>query len=152
MTNETGRGGLAIIGGLLFVSLVAVALVVGVFLAMSGDSTSVFDLHQGECFVLPIAVDDTSLDEVEPVACTEPHDAEVVLTGQLNEAQDRDYPSDESLFAEIDAACAAVPIPDQFGMLPIAPDEASWQPLGGRFLCVAVPFGGGTVTNPVSTF
>lgn len=152
MNDQAGRGAIVIIGGLLFISIAAVAVVALVFVAMSGDTTSVFDLEPGDCFVLPIDGEDTSLEQVEPIACTGPHDAEVVLTGQLNADQDRDYPPDDALFAELDTRCAAVSIPDDFGMLPIAPDEASWQPLGGRFLCLAVPFGGAMVSQPTSEF
>jgi hypothetical protein len=152
MSNATSRGTLAVIAGLVCLSIAALVFVVFVFVAMTGGTTSVFDLEPGDCFVLPIDGADTSLYQVEPVACTAPHDAEVVMTGQLDADQERDYPSDDVLFAELDGRCAVVTIPAQFGMLPIAPDEASWQPLGGRFLCLAVPYGGGTVNRPVSAF
>lgn len=147
-----GRGSMATIVGLVLVALAALAVMIAIAVVVSGQSTSVFDLQTGDCFVLPIDGDDTSFDQVEPVACSEPHDAEVFATGQLNPDQDRDYPTDEMLFGELDARCAVGSVPAQFGRLPVGPNEASWDPLGGRFICVAVPFGGDLVSAPIAEF
>lgn len=152
IVRASSRTSTVTIFGLVLLAFAALAAVIAIAVAMSADSTSVFDLNAGDCFVLPIDGDDTSLEEVDSIGCAEPHDAEVVLVGQLNPDQDRNYPTDEALFAEVESNCSSVPIPAQFGMLPIAPDEASWNPLAGRFLCVAVPFGGGKESAPVADF
>ena len=134
--------------------VVTLVVVVGVLLVMFAmyNGTSVLDLEPGDCFVLPIDGDDLSVDSVDLVDCDEPHRAEAVLVGSLNPDRDREYPDDDALFDEVDERCALVvrEISPEFGMLPVAPNEASWEPLGGRFVCVAIPFGGGQVTGSIT--
>lgn len=131
----------------------AAVLAIAVVLSLSNE-TSWTDLEIGDCFDLAGAVEDAdgdlaALTSVETVACDEPHDAEVVGAGSLNPDGDRDYPSDDELFAEIDRECASL-VPDSvdpatFGIVPIAPDGHTWDDREGRFVCVAVVIGGGTV-------
>lgn len=133
------------------VAVVAVVAIVAIVVATRSDGTSVFDLDVGDCFDLPVGGDDVGVDVVDLVDCAEPHEAEVVLTGRLNEDRDRPYPSDAELFAEIDGRCAGTGIvPDGFGIVPVAPNEASWEPLEGGFLCVAIPVGGRPVTGSIT--
>lgn len=139
-----------------FVVLVATAvLAVAAVLSVSNE-TSWTDLDVGDCFDLAGAIDDADGDlaavmGVDTMSCDEPHDAEVVAVGELNAAGEREYPDDAQLFAEIDDACSGlVPAqvdPTTFGIVPIAPDERTWEGRGGRFACVAVVVGGGTVTG-----
>lgn len=125
------------------VALGAIAVLTG------GDGTALVDLEVGDCFDLP---DDmaSDLDEVDTVDCSEPHLAEVVALGVLNESGDEPYPGDDAaLFDVVDRACRAqdaVDSPD-FGLLPIAPTLALWESFEGRYLCVAIPFGGEPVTG-----
>ena len=133
------------------VAVVAVAGVVAIIAATRSNDTSIFDLEVGDCFDLPVEGDDVAVDVVELIECAEPHEAEVVMIGQLNAGQDRPYPADAELFDETDRRCAAADPgdPDRFAIVPIAPNEASWEPLGGTFLCVTYPYGGGPVTGSV---
>ena len=107
----------------------------------------IFDLEIGQCFDEPAAWSEGGGSEVEGVDvvdCAEPHDAEVVGAGALNPDGSAEYPSDEELFAVIDAACSqveGVPL-DRFGLIPVAPTAATWSALDGRYLCVALPYGG----------
>lgn len=121
-----------------------------VVVTRSGD-TSIFDLEVGDCFDLPVEGDDVAVDVVEVIDCAEPHEAEVVMIGRLNADRDRWYPVDDELFDETDRRCAVADLgdPDRFAMVPIAPDEASWEPLAGAFLCVALPYGGEPVTGSI---
>lgn len=130
-------------------ALAVLATMVAVLVFAGPDATSIHDLVPGDCFDLPIDGDDVRIETVEVSDCGEPHEAEVVLVGELNPDGDVPYPSDDDLFAEIDRRCAALPdeISDAFGVLPVAPDEASWGPFAGRFLCVAIPYGGGTTVG-----
>lgn len=130
-----------------------------VVLVTSTSSTALLDLEVGDCFVLPTSVTaadtDAEIDVVETVDvidCDDPHDAEVTAAGELNPDGDLDYPSDEELFAIVDQRCALVDtVPtDRFGVVPIAPTERSWTSLDGRYLCLAVPFGGGMVTGSIA--
>jgi len=139
---------------LALVAVLAAALgVLGVIVAvtvLSGtDVTSVGDLDMGDCFDVPFDGDDERVEAVEVFGCTEPHEAEVVAVGELNPDRDLPYPPDADLFAQIDRRCAALAgeVTDRFGLLPIAPEEASWEPLAGRFVCVAIPYGGGTTVG-----
>lgn len=133
---------------------IAIALIVVV---VSNTSTSLLDLRVGDCFDLPVAgseaarADDVEIVEtVEVIGCDEPHEAEVVAVGELNPDGDLAYPSDDELFAAVDPRCAAASVPlDRFGIVPIAPTERSWESFDGRFLCLAIPFGGEPVTGSI---
>lgn len=145
---------LGIVAGLVVLVLAAV-LAIATVLSLSNE-TSWTDLEQGECFDLAGAIADAdgvlaSVLSVETLGCDVPHDAEVVAVGELNEGEDRPYPDDDELFAEIDRACESL-VPDEvdadrFGIVPIAPEERTWNERQGRFVCVAVVRGGGTTTG-----
>lgn len=139
----------------LVVLVVAAVLAIATVLSLSNE-TSWTDLDPGDCFDMAGAIADADGDiadvtGVDTTDCDEAHDAEVVAAGSLNPDGDRAYPTDDELFGEIDRACASlVPDtvdPDRFGIVPIAPDERTWDGRGGRFVCVAVVRGGGTVST-----
>lgn len=127
--------------------LVAVSTLV--ILLVTSDPTTVLDLEVGDCFMIEAGGDNVEITSVEVIGCDRRHDAEVVLVGELNPDADRKYLADNELFAEVDRECATVPadLVAGFGLLPVAPNEASWQPFKGRFLCVAIPYGGAPVTG-----
>ena len=137
------------------VLVVAAVLTIAAVLSLSNE-TSWTDLDVGECFDLAGAIADAEGDlaavtGVDTVECEEPHDAEVVASGALNPDGDRAYPADDELFAEIDRACASL-VPATmdaatYGIVPIGPDERTWDDRDGRFVCVAVVRGGGTITR-----
>jgi len=123
----------------------------------SDAGTSLVDLDVGDCFDLPDdAAADGTIETVETVDCVVPHLAEVVLVGSLADG-DEPYPPDDELFAIVDRACrnAELDIDEvdsaSFGLLPIAPTVELWESFEGRFLCVAIPFGGDPVTGSVLT-
>jgi len=134
--------------------IVAVVLVlvigVGVIVVISADGeTAIVDLVVGDCFDLPEDADDAGeLRSVAIVDCSDPHLAEVVSVGDLNSGDDP-YPDDAELFASVEQACRAADVveSDQFGLLPIAPTRALWESFDGRYLCVAIPYGGDLVTG-----
>lgn len=141
------------------VTLAVTVIVAGVVAVLvlvaigADDDTSIVDLETGDCFDLPDVGDEDDvlrLETVEVVDCDDPHEAEVVASGTLNPDRDREYPSDEELFAEIDRRCAVdAVVPPEFGVLPVAPDAATWETFEGRFACVALRFGGGAVTGSI---
>lgn len=135
--------------------VVAAVVTIAAVLSLSND-TSWTDLDTGDCFDLANAIADAAGDlaavtAVDTVECTEPHDAQVVATGELNSDGVQPYPSDDELFATIDRACASLVAdtldPGTYGIVPIAPDERTWNQRAGRFACIAVVVGGGTVTT-----
>lgn len=137
------------LGALVAASIIAIAVV----LSLSNE-TSWTDLEPGDCFDLGGAVDDAEGDlasvfSIDTVDCTDEHDAEVVAAGELNPEGDQPYPNDDELFAAIDRACAAGASvdPATYGIVPIAPDERTWNERNGRYVCVAVALGGATVTG-----
>lgn len=136
--------------GLVVVGAVVFAIGVGVILLVtSSGSTALVDLEPGDCFDLANGDgDDGTLESVDVVDCAAPHLAEVVLVGDLNSGGEP-YPSDDELFVEIDARCrdAGVVDDEAFGLLPVAPTQELWDSFDGRFLCVAVPFGGEPVAG-----
>lgn len=140
----------------LAVLVAAAVLAIAAVLSLSNE-TSWTDLDAGDCIDLAGAVDDAadedaaSVFSVDTVDCDEPHDAEIVARGELDPDGDRPYPADDELFDEADRACADL-VPASvdtsvYGIVPIAPDERTWDERGGRFVCVAVVVGGGTVTG-----
>ncbi len=147
------------VGVLVAAAVVATAVAIGVILvATSGSATALLDLELGDCFDLPTeatagAGDDVEvIDTVDVVPCDRPHDAEVVALGALNPDGDEAYPSDDQLFARVDERCRSVDrIPlDRFGVVPIAPTERWWASFDGRFLCLAIPYGGEPTTGSIA--
>ncbi len=138
-----------LIAAVLLVIAVGVAIVAA--FTSSGAGTAIVDLEVGDCFDLP---DDASeadeLRTVDVVDCTTPHLAEVVSDGVLN-TDDAPYPDDDELFEVVERACrdAGVVDSDAFGLLPVAPTPELWASFEGRFLCVAIPFGGEPVTGSI---
>jgi hypothetical protein len=135
--------------GLLGAVVTAVVVAALLIVAATSSDTTVLELDVGDCFMIALESDSADIDTVDVLDCNDPHDAEVVFVGTLNSGTDRPYPSEAEMFAEIDRACAVVgdDLIEEFGLLPIAPNETSWEQFQGRFLCVAIPFGGEPVTG-----
>lgn len=127
--------------------------VVALLLATSGDDTLVLDLEPGDCLLLPEDMTNPAIGNVRVVGCDEPHEAEVFATGELDPDRDQPYPADpDQLFAQVDRACADTlaerpDVVDRFGVLPVVADERSWESFRGLYVCVAIPYGGGTTTG-----
>ncbi len=139
------------IAGLIAVVLVAIAAAVAALVLLSpGDDTIVLDLDAGDCFQVPDEIATATISKVDTIDCTKPHDAEVFATGELDPGRDQPYPGDQQqLFARVDRQCAAVltdhiDLAERFGVLPVVADERSWDSYRGRYVCVAIPYGGGT--------
>ncbi len=139
--------------GVVAAALAVMLVGVGVIAAVrTGDGTAVVDLEVGDCFDLDDADDDDGeIRSVDLVDCADPHLAEVVATGELN-PDEAPYPPDDELFALVEQACrdAAAVDSEAFGLLPVAPTSELWESFDGRFLCVAIPFGGEPVTGSIS--
>lgn len=140
------------VGFVVIAALVAIGVVLG-----ADDGTSWVDLEPGDCFDLAAALGETDADtgglllDVDPLDCTRPHDAEVVAVGRLDPSGDAVYPADDVLFGLVDDRCSLA-VGDRidrsrYGLLPIAPDERTWDDRQGRFACVAVVAGGGVVAT-----
>jgi hypothetical protein len=137
--------------GLVAVVLLALALAVAAALLLRpGDDEIILDLEAGDCFQVPDEIANSTISEIDTVSCDEPHEAEVFATGELNPERDQPYPEDEQqTFARVESRCASVLSGDddlerQFGVLPVVADERSWDSFRGRYVCVAIPYGGGT--------
>jgi hypothetical protein len=137
--------------GLVAVALVVVGLsVAALVLLRPGGDTIVLDLGPGDCFQVPDDIADATISKVESIACTKPHEAEVFATGELDPHRDQPYPDDDQqLFARVDRQCSDVlaghaGLAVRFGILPVVADQRSWDTYRGRYVCVAIPYGGGT--------
>ena len=138
-----------LVGVALLVVVVGVAVVAAI--GASDDGTTIVELDVGDCFDLPEDASDVEqLRSVEVVDCETPHEAEVVSDGTFD-TEDAPYPDDDELFLMVERACrdAGVVESDAFGLLPVAPSPELWESFDGRFLCVAVPFGGEPVTGSI---
>jgi hypothetical protein len=136
--------------GVVVVGIVGLGVVV--LVAASSDDTLVLDLDAGDCFDLAIDAGSAEIDKVRVVECDAPHEAELVALGSLNPDGGAARPDDEALFALVDARCASAldgrgDLLERFGILPVAADERSWEPYAGRYVCVAIPYGGGTTVG-----
>jgi len=132
--------------------LATIALGVVVIVVTSSDDTLVLDLGVGECFELTLDADLAEIRTVTDVDCGEPHLAEVVVVGELAPDGTAARPSDQELFAEVDERCAAAltsepVLLERFGILPVVADERAWDAFDGRFVCVAIPYGGVPTTG-----
>lgn len=134
---------------------IVAAIALGVLLlvvATSSGETLVLDLEPGECFDLADDDGSDAIGTVETAPCDEPHEAEAVAVGELDPADGAEAvprPVDDVLFEQVDARCAAAladraDLLERFGILPVVADEASWDEYDGRYVCVAIPYGGGT--------
>ena len=137
--------------GLIAVVVVAIGLATAAVVVLRpGGDTIVLDLDSGDCFQVPDDIADATIAEIDTVGCSKPHEAEVFATGELNPDRDQPYPADaQQLFAQVDAKCAAAladhpDVLERFGVLPVVADEKSWSSFRGRYVCVAIPYGGGT--------
>lgn len=137
--------------GLIAAALVAIGVAVAALVLLRpGDATIVLDLDAGDCFQVPDDIAEATISKVDTIDCTKPHEAEVFASGELDPGRDQPYPGDEQqLFARVDRQCAAVladhsDLVDRFGVLPVVADERSWDSYRGRYVCVAIPYGGGT--------
>jgi hypothetical protein len=134
--------------------VVAIAIgVLSIVVVLSGGhDTLVLDLEAGDCFDMPADMSQATITKVDTIDCTDPHGAEVIATGQLNPDRDVPYPADNVLFSQADRECTAAiagqsDVADRFGVLPVVPNEKSWDSYRGRYVCVAIPYGGGTTTG-----
>lgn len=142
--------------GIALAVIAAIALgVLLIVVASSSDDTLVLDLEPGECFALTTDAGADTIGTVEVASCDEPHDAEAVFVGELDPGGadgDVPRPDDDDLFNQVDARCAAAledrpELLERFGILPVVADEVSWEQYDGRFVCVAIPYGGGATTG-----
>ena len=128
---------------------VAIALIAVIAVVGRSDATSIVDLEVGDCFDLPDDAADR-IDLVDVVPCDDLHEVEVVLVGELNPDGDAEYPADDELFALADERCRLADVDrDRFGLVPFAPTEDTWNGAAGRFACLALPFGGGSITGSI---
>jgi hypothetical protein len=140
-----GRSATWILGLLAVVAVIVAVGIMAIILA-TGNATSVAELDPGDCWSISVDGSDR-LETVDLVDCDAPHTAEVVFVGHLNLDRDRPYPGGTDLTEEVDRRCRSFDVDsidrlDDFGLLPVAPDESSWEMFQGRFVCVAIPFGG----------
>lgn len=140
------------VAGLLAASLAVVALSVALigFVVGGSGATAIVDLDVGDCFDLPDdGTAEVRFELVDVVDCDQPHQVEVVAVGELNPDEDLPYPDDDDLFAAADRRCTLVDgVPrDRFALIPLAPTRDTWDGAGGRFACLALPYGGGPVTG-----
>ena len=141
-------------------ALAIVLLVIGAFgvaalaiVIVNTNDKVVVELDRGDCFELPDDIDD-EIGVVETTDCDDPHEAEVVATGELNPDRDQDYPAGDESVTAADRRCAtdladSPAILADYGILPVVANEEAWDPLAGRYVCVAIPYGGGTTTGTV---
>lgn len=109
VAKKPGKG-LAI--SAIVISLLACAAWIGVFVAIgSGSLDDVFDdllpveqLKTGECLNASNLTDDSEdfVEDIEEVACDEPHDAEVLVTKSLTQDDAKDYePASSTLCTDL---------------------------------------------------
>jgi hypothetical protein len=138
-------------------ALAIVLLVIAAFgvaglaiVVISTNDTVVVELDPGDCFQLPDDIDD-EIGMVDTTDCDDEHEAEVVAAGELDPNRDLRYPGDASVVIA-ERRCAAdigddPSIVTDYGILPVVANEQAWEPLAGRYVCVAIPYGGGTTSG-----
>jgi hypothetical protein len=102
---------------------------------------AVFALDPGDCVDVDLQMVEVDVDTMPRIDCTDPHNGEVIATGELNPDRDEPYPDDDALFGELDAICRSALTrfgDDRFTWLPIGPDERAWNVADGPYVCIAV--------------
>jgi hypothetical protein len=149
---------------LLAVAAIVVGLAAMVLAAVRTSGTLVLRLEVGECILVPESVTEGSIATVDTVRCDDEHEAQVIDVGEL----DIDRPADgtefdpttpgvyDELFAAAAARCEVAlegidGAAERFGVLPVIADEGSWERFPGRYVCLAIPYGGGAVSSPLAT-
>lgn len=139
-------------------ALAIVLLAVGAFavaglaiVLVQGNEEIVVELDPGDCFDLPDEIDD-EIRVVDTVDCDDPHEAEVVAASELNAERDLDYPGDEIAVSTAQQRCDAELAGESalladFGIVPVVSNQEAWEALEGRYVCVAIPYGGGTTVG-----
>jgi len=141
---------------LVAVMVIAIALAgAALLLLRPGGDTIILDLESGDCFQVPADIANSTISKIDTINCAEPHEAEVFGTGELNPDRDQPYPTDDQqTFARVESQCSALladrpDVVQRFGVLPVVADEHSWNSFRGRYVCVAIPYGGGTTTGSI---
>ena len=127
--------------------------------AFDDGSTNVFSLEVGRCYDLPLDSSDPNfvVSELEEVPCDEPHNGELIYEGRLNPNRDREYTTEDALWAEARELCEAQFEPyvgvsyEQSELLvaPLVAERQAWDITRGSYSCFALlPFGA-ELTEPV---
>jgi hypothetical protein len=130
--------------------------------AFDDGETAVFDLDAGDCVNFdfnPESDRTVEVTTVDVVDCDDAHEAEVMFLDELNPGGGLPYPSNDELFADIDAQCtqrapqevaSGVDLSD-YASFTVAPNEDTWDDDDGPFACFAVRAGGRTTTGSLIT-
>lgn len=138
---------------LAFGLVTAIGIAIAVIVVGTGDSgTNVLDLEVGDCLDLALDPGAADVGQVDTRSCSDAHEAEVVATGSLVDDSTAERPNDADAFAAADARCLGAladrpDVLDGFGILPVVADQRSWDRYDGKYVCLAIPYGGGTTTG-----
>lgn len=119
------------------------------------DDVSVFQIRPGNCFNDPPA--ERQLEEVDVVACEEPHDNEVFATVRHPAAEGEAFPGREAVVAYAEQAC---PQPfaeyvgstydqSRFTLFPIVPSADTWAAGDRQIICALYDHQAGKLTGSV---
>lgn len=136
-----------IISRVTLTAVTAAAAIVG----LSGCSTTVMDLKQGDCLNLPAELDlnrgaEFSLSAVERIECSKPHQGEVIHTFDIATSEGEGFPGVETLWERAQDVChtrfksyvGSTLENSTLELMPILPSEESWKHSGDHTaLCVA---------------
>lgn len=112
-------------------------------LADEGESVSVFDVGEGQCYNSP---DTANVDEVNIVDCAEPHQYEVYALVEHPAGPDEEYPGDEAISAFSDDECLGDTFSDYVGTsyeeselfaFVLQPTADTWEAGDREFVCAA---------------
>ena len=146
------RGGMSTVLGLLarfwwVLAIIAVAVGGFIFNAQRGEggeisrsgTLSVYDLRVGDCFDLKDP-EETETDDVTARRCQESHEFEMYFIGEM---PDGSFPTDDVLFAWLDANCVpefgqyigAPYSASRYEILPFTPTESGWASGDQEVMC-----------------
>lgn len=142
--QDQGRGcrGCLTVFLVIAIGLAAVGILLGFFFSTDGETGSIeVDADAGECLLLES--DGSVVTGTTTVDCTEPHDAEVYLTGTFPESS---FPGDSYLAGEADVTClnafesyVGTPYADSIYYYDwLVPTEDSWESGDRELLCAIV--------------
>ena len=122
------------------------------------DDVDVNDLEEGQC--VDIDLDDDGDDPIftlPTVACDEPHNGEVYLVADVDDADE--YPGQRSIQSEVELACSGSAFTDyvgsdlretDYGIYTLSPTADSWEQGDRSFVCIATSPDGGDVVGSIA--
>jgi hypothetical protein len=124
------------------------------------DDVDVNDLEEGQCVDIDLDDDgdgDDPIFTLPTVPCDEPHNGEVYLVADVDDADE--YPGQRAIQSEVELACSGSGFTDyvgtdlretDYGLYTLSPTADSWEQGDRSFVCIATSSDGDDVVGSIA--